>query len=89
MCKELAKANVKDSCEMAKARGTMCEGEETVCKGIAKGEWNATRKQPCARDDKVIAVIRGHLQEGCENAKLAAGSHVQGSSRAWGDRRRL
>ena len=34
--KEIAKANAEDSCEMAKARGAMCEGKETVCKEIAK-----------------------------------------------------
>ena len=69
--KEMAEANAEDSCEMAKARETMCEGKETVCKEIAKGEWDATRKWPCARNDKVVAVMRDHLQRGCEKAQQA------------------
>ena len=36
--KEIAKANAEDSCEMMKARGTMCKGKEAVSKEIAKGE---------------------------------------------------
>ena len=40
---EIANAKAEDSCGMAKVQGTMCEGKRTVCKGIAKGKYNATR----------------------------------------------
>ena len=42
-CKVKANAKADDSCGMAKVRETMWEEKGTVCKGIAKGKWNATR----------------------------------------------
>ena len=89
MCKETAKANAEGSCEMAKARGTMCEGKETVCKVVAKGGWNATRKRPCTRIEKAMAVMRDVCKKVAESRRLATGGHVQGSNRVWGDGGRL
>ena len=58
-----------DSREVAKVRGTVCEGKEDVCKGVAKGEWKATGRRPCAKKRQGYGCHEGGLQEGCEKAK--------------------
>ena len=73
MCEETAKANA-ESFEKGKARGNMCDGKETVCDEVAKGEWNAPQKRPCARNDRAMAATRDPVREDCEKAK--AGNRV-------------
>ena len=79
---DLAKA--EDSCGMAKVQETMCKGKGTVCKGIAKGKWNATR------NGRVQETSRRWLPQEtiCEKGKGESWQQAalcKGSSIVWGD----